>query len=318
MPGAAAAGDRAAVPKPVHIEGTTAAMQALDKIPNFDTSNFAQDTRAFVFDLVRMQGRSDIPRPFPHRHGYYHMIWMSKASGVHMIDFDRYDVRPDAVFFISPGQVHAWRSTVPAEGYVVNFSTEFFLEMFPRPDALAEFPFFHLANADPVLYLERQQAAELEPLIEAVEAEFVGSAPWRFDVIRALFLVFLVKLRRLHRPLTPERSSPQTYLLTKKYKLLIEDNFLKLGSVQDYAALLHVTDRHLNEATKKAVGKTANQLINDRVLIEAKRLLVQSEMGVSEVAYRLNFDDPAYFCRFFKKGTGLSPGEFRKRHAAPI
>lgn len=287
-------------------------------IPRFDTSNFAQQAKTFVFDLVRMQERSDIPRPFPHRHGYYHLIWMSRACGVHMIDFDRYEVRPNSVFFISPGQVHAWRSTVPPEGYVVNFSPEFFFEMFPRPDALAEFPFFHLANADPVLYLDSQHAAELAPLIEAIEAEFVGAAPWRYDVIRSLFLVFLVRLRRLHRPLKPEHSSPQSYLLTKKYKLLIEEKFLELGSVQDYAGLLNVTDRHLNEATKKAVGKTASQLISERILMEAKRLLIQSGMGVSEVAYQLNFDDPAYFCRFFRKGTTLSPGEFKKRHAAPI
>jgi AraC-like DNA-binding protein len=289
-----------------------------ETIPKFDISNFAQHAKTFVFDLVRMQDCSDIPRPFPHRHGYYHLIWMSRASGVHMIDFARYEVRPNSVFFISPGQVHAWRSTVPPEGYVVNFSPEFFFEMFPRPDALAEFPFFHLANTDPVLYLDSERAAELAPLIEAIEAEFVGTAPWRHDVIRSLFLVFLVKLRRLHRPLKPEHSSPQSYLLTKKYKLLIEEKFLELGSVQDYAGLLNVTDRHLNEATKKAVGKTANQLISERILMEAKRLLIQSGMGVSEVAYQLNFDDPAYFCRFFRKGTALSPGEFKKRHAAPV
>jgi AraC-like DNA-binding protein len=212
--------------------------------------------------------------------------------------------------------VHAWRSPGPVDGWVVNFSAEFFHEMFPQPDALAEFPFFHLASAEPVLYLDSPAACELQPLMEEIEREFTGTSPWRLDVVRGLFVVFLVKLRRLYRPSAPAHCSPQSLLLTRKYRLLIDRHFLELRSVREYAALLHVTDRHLNESTKKAVGRTASQLIYDRILIEAKRLLTQSSMGISEIAFSLGFEDPAYFSRFFRKATELSPGEFKKAHAA--
>jgi AraC family transcriptional regulator, transcriptional activator of pobA len=288
-------------------------------IPNFEASDFARRAQpAFVFDLARLHGRNDIPRPFPHRHGYYHVLWMTAAEGEHVIDFEPYAVRPNSVFFISPGQVHAWASRVPIAGYMVNFSIEFFLDMFPKPDALAEFPFFHLANTEPVVYLDDAEAASLAPLLDEIEAEFLGDQPWRHDIMRSLFLVFLTRLRRLYRPAEPERRSPQSFFLTKKYKLLIEQHYRQLGSVQDYAALLNVTDRALNEATKKAAGKTAGQLIHERILLEAKRLLIQSGQGISEIAYALGFEDPAYFCRFFKKGTALTPGEFKRRHARPL
>ena len=294
-------------------------MKPHEPIPHFEASDFARRAEpAFVFDLARLHGRNDIPRPFPHRHGYYHVLFMTEAEGEHVIDFERHAVRPNSVFFISPGQVHAWVSHVPIAGWMVNFSIEFFLQMFPQPDALAEFPFFHLAGNQPAVYLEPAQAEGLKPLMADIEAEFLGGEAWRHDVMRALFLVFLTRLRRLYRPAEPERRSPQSFLLTKKYVLLIEQNFRRMGSVQDYAALLNVTDRYLNEATKKACGKTASQLIHERLLLEAKRLLIQSAQGVSEIAFELGFEDPAYFCRFFKKGTQLSPGEFKRRHARPI
>lgn len=87
---------------------------------------------------------------------------------------------------------------------------------------------------------------------------------------------------------------------------------------KDYAALLHVMERRLSEATKRCTGQTASEIIHERVLLEAKRLLVHSQLSISEVAYRLSIDDPAYFSRFFKKHTGKTPGEYKRRltHAA--
>src|SRR5690606_14018734 len=114
----------------------------------------------------------------------------------HVLDFETFEIKPNSVFFISPDQVHSWTSTVPATGYVLNFSVEFFLQMYPRLDEVAEFPFFHIANADSVLHLSSDQFTELSPLLEEIEGEFKDSRPWRHDVIRSFLLIFLSKLRR--------------------------------------------------------------------------------------------------------------------------
>lgn len=293
-------------------------MQSVENLPNFEVSEFGGDGAAFVFDLARLDGRSDIPRPFLHRHSYYHMLWMTDALGQHTLDFETFEVRPNSVFFISPGQVHAWTSSVPPVGYVINFSTEFFLQMYPRVDELAEFPFFHVANTDPVLYLSPGQNADLLPLLEEIEQEFNADRPWRYEIVRSFLLILLTRLRRLHQPRDADSVSPKSYSLTKRFKLLIEQRYLEFASVQDYSALLLVTDRRLNEAVKSTTGKTATQLIHDRVLLEAKRLLTQSELGISEIAYRLNFEDPAYFSRFFKKHALVTPSEFKKNFSGPL
>lgn len=293
-------------------------MHSIEELPNFEVSEFGRNEAAFVFDLAKLDERSDIPRPFLHRHSYYHMLWMTNARGQHTLDFETFEIKPNSVFFISPGQVHAWSSSVKPTGYVINFSAEFFLQMYPRMDELAEFPFFHIANADPVLYLSARTNAELFPLLEEMEKEFNEDRPWRYDIVRSFLLILLTRLRRLHRPRDADTALPKSYSLTKRFKLLIEQRYLEFGSVQDYAALLLVTDRRLNEAVKSTTGKTATQLIHDRILLEAKRLLTQSELGISEIAYRLNFEDPAYFSRFFKKHALLTPGEFKKKFSGPL
>jgi AraC-like DNA-binding protein len=291
---------------------------AENDLPHFEVSEFGRDGAAFAFDLARLDGRGDIPRPFLHRHGYYHLLWMTRAQGQHVLDFETFEVRPHSVFFISPGQVHAWTSTVPTAGYVLNFSTEFFLQMYPRAGELAEFPFFHIANSDPVLYLTPAQEAELRPLLQSMEEEFAGDLPWRYDIVRSLLLILLTRLRRLHRPRGSESALPRSYSLAKRFKLLVDRHHLEWTSLQDYAKALLVTERRLNEAVKSTTGKTAAQLIRDRIVLEAKRLLTHSELGISEIAYRLNFEDPAYFSRFFKKHVQATPGDFKKMFSGPL
>lgn len=297
-------------------------MRAIDPLPHFPVSSFHAEAQAepFLFDLVRLDGRSDVPRPFLHRHGYYHLLWISEARGQHLLDFETLEVRPHSVFFIAPGQMHAWKSDVAPTGYVLNFSAEFFLQIYPRPE---DIPFFDAGHAQPALYLSARQHGELLPLLQSMAQEFEGDAAWRNDAIRAATLMLLTRLRRLR----PERvanadadadAAPRHYGLARRFRLLVERHYLDAMPVRDFAAELHVTERRLNEAVRQATGKTASTLIQERILLEAKRLLTQSELGVSEVCYRLNFDDPAYFSRFFKKHTASSPLEFKKRYAGPV
>lgn len=290
-------------------------MNTIKDLPNFEASQFGTDSSAFVFDLVKLDGRTDVPRPFLHRHSYYHMLWITNARGKHMLDFETLEVKPHSVFFISPGQMHAWSSDSPPAGYVLNLSAEFVLQMYPRQE---EIPFFHISNPTPALYLSPDQHEQLLPLLNQIEVEFTNNEPWCQDMLRSCLLMLLTRLRRMQPAGRSDESSPRSYSLTKRFKLLIERHYLDFESVKDYASVLIVTERRLNEAVRSATGKTASMLIHDRILLEAKRLLTQSELGVSEVSYRLNFDDPAYFSRFFKKHTQLSPLEFKKKFSGPL
>ena len=291
-------------------------MNQATNFPTFDTSDFGGNEDSFYFDLVRLQDREDIPRAFAHRHNYYHLLWMSRAEGTHMLDFEHFDVRDHSVFFISPGQLHAWASSVRPQGYVINISAAFFVQMFPRADDIAQFPFFHLTCDTPVMYLTQAEHDGLLPLLEEIERETRERREGRFDIVRSYLLVLLTRLRRLYPSNELRRSASPSYALAKRFTLLIESHYLEFGTVGQYAEALHVSERQLNDAVKRTVGRTASQVVQDRVALEAKRLLCNSDLAITEIAYQLNFEDPAYFARFFKRHTQSSPGEFRKLYGA--
>lgn len=289
----------------------------IGEFPVFQTSDFAGEG-SFYFDLVRLEARDDIPRGFLHRHNYYHLLWMTRASGTHMLDFAHFDVRDHSVFFLSPGQVHAWTSSVKPYGFVLNFSTDFFARMFPRADDVAKFPFFHPTRGNSALYLTQDQHDAMLPLLDEMEREGRDRQPGFRDVVQSCLLILLTRLRRLC-PDTEEAGGvgPQQ-ALTRRFMMLVETHYLRFDTIGEYAEALCVSERQLNDAVKRTVGRTASQVVQERVLLEAKRWLSNTEMGIGEIAFRLNIEDPAYFARFFKKQTGLTPGDFRRKHCRPL
>jgi len=286
--------------------------------PTFDTSDFGGNEDSFYFDLVRLQDRQDIPRAFAHRHNYYHLLWMTRAAGTHMLDFEHFDVRDHSVFFVSPGQLHAWASSVRPQGYVLNISAEFFVQMFPRADDIAQFPFFHLTCDTPVMYLTQAEHDALLPLLHEIERETLARHEGRFDIVRSYLLVLLTRLRRLYPLNEGSRQATPAYALTKRFTLLIESHYLDFSSIGEYARALQVSERQLNDAVRRTVGRTASQVVSQRVALEAKRLLCHSDLPITEIAYQLKFDDPAYFARFFRRHTQCTPGEFRRQVSVPM
>ncbi|GEO84806.1 MULTISPECIES: helix-turn-helix domain-containing protein [Alphaproteobacteria] len=147
--------------------------------------------------------------------------------------------------------------------------------------------------------------------------EYVWSAPGRRTAIMAQFMRVLVMVLRLSitqddpRIIAPDRD----YDLLARYRSLFEDHFRVERSPAFYADALAVTPARLNAACKNRAGKTASDLLYERVIIEAKRYLVYSESTVAQVAHMTGFDDPAYFNRFFTRQVGMSPGAYRKQAA---
>jgi len=287
------------------------------EFPTFETSDFASEG-SFYFDLVRLEDRDDIPRGFLHRHNYYHLLWMTRASGTHMLDFAHFDVRDHSVFFLSPGQVHAWTSSIKPYGYVLNFSTDFFARMFPRAEDVAKFPFYHPTRGSSALYLTQAQHDDMLPLLGEMEREARGREPGFSDVVQACLLILLTRLRRLCPDDEPPGDAAPQQALMRRFAMLVETHYLRFATIGQYAEALCVSERQLNDAVKRTVGRTASQMVQERVLLEAKRWLSNTETGIAEIAFRLNIEDPAYFARFFKKQTGLTPGDFRRKHCRPL
>ena len=181
-------------------------------------------------------------------------------------------------------------------------------------NALIQLPYFHGVGAAPVLYVNEEQARLFTEVCSRLEREAQLALDGQSTLLHSYMRILLIEARRIHQAQPGAIHTEETaFLLTKQFVLLVEAHYLTISSVADYAAMLHVTTNHLIETVKRTMGQPAGQIIRERLLLEANRLLRYSDSPVAEIATYLNFEDPSYFSRFFKKHTGFSPSEFREQ-----
>lgn len=250
----------------------------------------------------------------PHKHNFYILLFISQGTGTHTIDFEQYTVKPNTVFFLTPGQVHSWQLSDDTEGFILFFSPDFYLLDFPI-QKLQRFPFFHAPLRSPSLHLSEAAFSHLLPTIEKLQTEYAQQQFLKDDMLRSYLDVLLIQLTRLYQLDYPDdlnTTAPIPYL--QSVEMLIEANYKTHQPVSFYADKLHITPRQLNEYCKRILGKTTTELIHDRIILEAKRLLVHSDLTIAQVAAELGYSESAYFFRFFKKKTNYTPEQFRKEH----
>ena len=234
-----------------------------------------------------------------HMHGFYEIIWFQSGSGSHYVDFNRYPISAGSIFFISPGQIHSFDTSHDQQGYVLKVCTELFDD------------FANLSCAK----VQEKDSAALEMLVRAMEAELKNEDSLAHkEALQALVKLFVIMVRRSYEGLSPSTINPQkpSYKAFQNFRKLIEENYCRLHAVKDYASLLGVSSKTLTLYAGEFSNYTPLELINNRIILEAKRLLRYSILSVKEIAFRLGFDDPSYFGKFFKRIVKQSPADYRE------
>lgn len=244
---------------------------------------------------------------FPHRHNFYHITLFESGNGSHIIDFEDFQIEPWQIYFMSPGQIHTWNFEGEVKGYVINFHKDLFKNHLLRSDYLSNFSFFSGLVRDEVFTVPQ---ADRALIVELIERLCDKQLPKEYIISSLLFIFHLLNNNR--ESTYSFEPSVYNHTLLRNFLNLIEANFKSLRLPKDYAALLYITPNHLNALCKEFLGHPAGELIRDRVILEAKRLLVIKDYSISEIAYDLNFNDNSYFTKFFKKAVGITPEEFRK------
>ena len=248
---------------------------------------------------------------YPNRHTFYEVFWITGGGGVHYIDFEAYPVRPQTLFFIAPGQVHAWQMPDPARGYALLFLPELFPPTGEGRTVLDDLSLFRPGECPPTVD-PGEAAAEVDGLVAALHAEYHAAQFGQLTVLQALMQVLLIRAQRLLLPDAQPSERNAASGLTRRFLRLVEGQFAEQHTVAGYAAGLGVTAGHLTDSVRQALGVSAGTVIHRRLALEAKRLLAHSDDSVGAVAQRLHFDDASYFGRFFKQQTGHSPEAFRR------
>ncbi|MER5885747.1 AraC family transcriptional regulator [Streptomyces sp. NPDC001941] len=254
-----------------------------------------------TFDSIGPMSRAD----FPHRHTFYEIVYVTHGAGTHVRDLERARLDPPHLGFVLPGQLHHWEGVTGLDGYVVLFTEDFLLDHPGDREALRR-----LGHA-PWRRLDDRAAGWAGSLVAELDREYRTGDGGFDSVLRALLHILVVRAgRRLAAP--AGEGAARTAPVAREFERLLADTDPAALTVGGCAGRLGVSVSHLTEVVKDATGRTPGELVRQARTSEAKRLLARTELTVRQVAARVGFDDPAYFCRFFRRETGTSPGGFRR------
>jgi AraC-like DNA-binding protein len=198
------------------------------------------------------------------------------------------------------------------EGYVINFKASIFENFSQVYEVQNEFPFFKI-HTFPLYYLSDTDFKELRPIAAEMYKEATGNKKHSLEIIRALLLLFLYKVKRI----TQNNEGIVTVNRFDKIMSKFEHAILSSGnqflSVNEYAAKMHISPIYLTECVKKATGKSAQKVIIDYKIQYAKTLLYQMDKPIADIADALGFNEVANFNQFFKRNTGMTASQFRKK-----
>ncbi len=250
----------------------------------------------------------------PHTHNYYTIIWPLNASGRHIIDFKEYPILENHLFFVSPGQVHQVITDPRPTGYVINFMPEFLEKNSIRNEFIADLKLFKKSDETPPLAVNETIAAALKVFADQMLHAFHSQKDMLLEIIGAYLKLFLIECNG-HCSLSPNnnlQSIEVSKTLVKNFKALVEKQFNTQHQVKYYAEKLNVTPNYLNEVIKTSMNTSAKEFIQNRLILEAKRMVVYTEKSAKEIGFDLGFDDPSHFSKFFKNNTAQSLQDFKE------
>ena len=264
-----------------------------------DLRNRPGDDR--IFELQRVQ--------------FYLLLIYLEGEGVHQIDFEDYAVSRGTVILLRPDRVHLFASNPGVNGRLVCFTEEFVVSFLSKNEVARTLQLFNEVIGDFRVPFEGVDQDDLFRKLDLIDREFEkGRDDYSEGIFRNLVQVLLSTISR-HRD-SMRDASPRSNRLGPflDFQSQVESRCFETRRVQDYADALGTTSKQLNQIAKAALGISAKTFIDRVTVLQLKRMLINSELSVKEIAYEAGFDEPSNMFRYFRKQTDISPGEFRKTH----
>lgn len=290
----------------------------MEKIAILDLKQFDRSERPdFYANIVSqhlMQNHHAIS--VPHKHNFYVTVLFTQGEGFHEVDFERFEVVRGSIFFLNPGQTHYWELSDDIEGYIFFHSESFYSLNFSQ-NTLAAYPFFYSTQNSPYMLLSEAVTGETAKRMSTILEEYISDQPWKFRKINNLVDGLYIDLARIYIAGGQEKIHHVSHYSekVKQLELLIDQFYRVEKSPAAYAEKMNMSAKHLNRIVQQSVGKTTTQLITERMMLEAKRLLSHSGLSLAEIAEFLGYDEYAYFSRLFRKHALQTPSEFRASYA---
>ena len=268
------------------------------------------------FALKRMEDiyrNADGKPDSPHRHDYYTIIYIEKGQGVHFVDFTEYKIEDRTIYFIQPGQMHQLMLTAEPKGWVITFTEEFLISNSIPEKLINDIYLFNDYGQSPPLPINEKDLPVYNNLINQMDHFAKSLETYTLEAVGSLVKIFLIQSNNhcsLRKSNNPQLIETSNHILST-FKQQLNKQYAAAHMVSDYADKLAVTSDYLNKTVKNLTGKSAKDHIQSKLITEAKRSLLFSNISNKELAYELGFEESAHFNNFFKKITGQTPSEFR-------
>jgi len=250
----------------------------------------------------------------PYRAGFYHILWFQKGSPTHLVDFNPIKIKPNTILFLNKDTVQRFDKKGGFDGKAILFTDSFFCKTETDVKFLRSSILFN--DLFSVSQIQMSETASLfADLFQLMKTELENEKDSsQSDILKNLlhnFLLLSERERRKQDFTEIKKGADLDYVLL--FKDLLETNYRKLKQVNDYSKKLNITEKRLNQATSKILDKSPKQMIDERVMLEAKRLLAHTNESVKEIGFDLGFDEPTNFIKYFRKHSNSTPVEFREQ-----
>jgi len=240
------------------------------------------------------------------------IIFLPKNAIV-QVDFQEIEVKSDSLLFINPKVVIKPCET--KEGQLLHFNRDFYCVEIHDQEVACDGILYNNVFEIPFIALDENQSEDIKRIVREIQFEMKNEDSNTEEMLRILLKTIILKSTRIWKQqhqLSEENQQADVQFL-RRFSKLVEQHYKTLHTVADYADLLFLTPKNLSKKIGLVSKSTPNDIIKERIVLESKRLLAHTAMTVKEIAYSLNYEDDAYFIRFFTKNTGLSPISFRKQ-----
>ena len=295
-------------------------MSARFRIPSLTEIEYVQEDDPCVIRPFSAATVPPLKDEVPHRHDFQTIMWTWTGSSTHLIDNQLITSSSGTIHIIARGQVHLFVAvSSDFTGHFVRFEDDFLPEVSAPAIKNYRQSLFSGRRSGQLLQMEAQEVPAYQTLLAEMEGEF--NNPDLFaqqDALRYFLCVLLLRLERSFRRALPQPEIPLSITSSfQDFISMVEDNFMAEHQVSYYANALYLTPGQLTSISKQAVGKTAKQVIADRVMVEAKRKLQFTNLTVKEIAFALGYVSPFYFTQAFTRRSGMSPSEYRAQFRQP-
>jgi len=280
-------------------------MQPEQQLNTLLKSDFGKFFIVPVEDLLRLM---KLPVP-PVRATTHTLIYLTEGEAIMSIGSETFQIFKDECLVVPAGQVFSFSNLDTNKGYLCNFHNGMIIGKFGKNELLKGFEFLRVWG-NPRICLDSQTSDFIRHIFQRLLLDYSENGLAHPDILQPYLIALLCEINWAYKPIS---NSPQTGALrvTNRFKELLTTHIKTNHLVTDYAALLHITPNHLNKCVKAITGKSPTKWIDEAIILEAKVLLYQSNLSISDVAAEVGLQDPSYFSRLFKKKEGITPLAFR-------